>query len=319
MQPIKTKLKSISFLFFIILFSACGKEKKTTKAGVKMQEFIQEIAQYTRGYNPQFILIPQNGEELLYADLEEEKGISQTFLNSIDGWGIEELFYNGDKSVDEYRLNMCRKMVPSKVVLVADHLNADSYETDARQQCIDNGFLSFPRSTNNYDYKEIPTTVFNQNQNDVSVLSDAKNYLYLLSSSNYSSKESYLNAIKNTNFDLLILDAFFEDELLTAAEVNSLKTKIDGGKRLVVSYISIGSAEKYRYYWKKTWALHHPTWLKKRYEGYKDEFWVKFWHKDWEEIMYGNENSYFKKIINSNFDGAFLDNVEAFYTLYHKD
>ncbi len=313
------KIKSISFIAFLLLLVACGKEKKTTKAGVKMQEFIQEIGHYTRGYNSQFILIPQNGEELLYTDLDEEKGINQTFLNSIDGWGIEELFYNGDKGADEYRLNMCRKMVPSKVVLVADYLNSDSYEADARQQCIDNGFLSFPRLTTNYDYKEIPSTVFEQNQNDVLVLADAKNYLYLLSTSNYSSKESYLNAIKNTNFDLVIMDAFFDDDLLTAAEINSLKTKVDGGKRLIVGYVSIGSAEKYRYYWKKTYALHHPTWLKKRYDGYKDEFWVKYWNKDWKEIMYGNDDSYFKKIIDSNFDGAFLDNVEAFYSLYHKD
>lgn len=310
---------TLLFILSIFILSACGKEKKTTKAGVKMQEFIQEISYYTRNQKPNFILIPQNGEELIYTDLEEEKGVNQVFLNSIDGWGIEELFYNGDKGTDEYRLNMCRKMVPSKVVMVADYLNSNSYEADDRQQCIDNGFLSFPRLTTNYDYKEIPATVFNQNQNDVNVLADAKNYLYLLSTSNYTDKATYLNAIRNTNFDLVILDAFFEDELLTAAEVNSLKIKVDGGKRLVVAYISVGSAEKYRYYWKKTWALHKPSWLKKKYDGYSDEIWVKYWHKDWKEIMYGNDDSYFKKILNSNFDGAFLDNVEAFYTLYHKD
>ena len=141
----------------------------------------------------------------------------------------------------------------------------------------------------------------------------------MLSSSNYTDKQSYLNAIRNTNFDVVILDAFFEEELLSSAEVNSLKTKVDGGKRLVIAYISVGSAEKYRYYWKKNWGLHRPAWLKKKYDGYKDEIWVKYWHKDWKEIMYGNDDSYFKKIINSNFDGAFMDNVEAFYTLYHKD
>ena len=306
-------------MLFILLISACGKEKKTTKASVKMQEFIQEISQYTRSYNSSFILIPQNGEELIYNDLEEEKGLNQAFISSVNGWAIEELFYNGDPGVDDYRLAMCQKMVPTKVVLVADYLNSDSYESDARQQCINNGFLSFPRLTNNYDYKEIPSTPHDQNQNDVNVLSDAKNYLYLLSSSNYTDKQSYLNAIRNTNFDVVILDAFFEEELLSAAEVNSLKTKVDGGKRLVIAYISVGSAEKYRYYWKKNWGLHRPAWLKKKYDGYKDEIWVKYWHKDWKEIMYGNDDSYFKKIINSNFDGAFMDNVEAFYTLYHKD
>ena len=94
------------FLLFVFIASACGKEKKTTKAGVKMQEFIQEISFYTRTHNPQFILIPQNGEELIYNDIEEENGLNQTFLSCVDGWAVEELFYNGDPGVDDYRLNM---------------------------------------------------------------------------------------------------------------------------------------------------------------------------------------------------------------------
>jgi cysteinyl-tRNA synthetase len=43
---------------------------------------------------------------------------------------------------------------------------------------------------------------------------------------------------------------------------------------------------------------------------------VKFWKDDWQEIIYGNEDSYIKKIIDAGFDGAYLDNVEAYYFLY---
>ena len=37
----------------------------------------------------------------------------------------------------------------------------------------------------------------------------------------------------------------------------------------------------------------------------------------WQKMMFGNDDSYIKKIINAGFDGVFLDNVEAYYALYN--
>ncbi len=39
----------------------------------------------------------------------------------------------------------------------------------------------------------------------------------------------------------------------TSVEINQLKSKANGGTRLVISYISIGEAEEYRYYWNSNW------------------------------------------------------------------
>ncbi|MDD3741560.1 MAG: endo alpha-1,4 polygalactosaminidase, partial [Bacteroidales bacterium] len=102
-----------------------------------------------------------------------------------------------------------------------------------------------------------------------------------------------------------------------SAEIQQLKTKANGGQRLVISYISIGSAENYRYYWKSDWKRNNPDWIKKKYDGYEDEFWVEFWNDEWQNIIYGNDSSYIKKIIDADFDGVYLDNVEAYYFLYH--
>ncbi len=44
------------------LIACCGfacKEKKTVKAGIKMQDFIISISNYARAQDPDFILIPQ--------------------------------------------------------------------------------------------------------------------------------------------------------------------------------------------------------------------------------------------------------------------
>jgi len=312
-------MSKLSLLLIGILFLISCKEKKTVKAGVKMQDFIIAISDYARAQDPDFILIPQNGEEILFEDTDPEKGVNARLIQAIDGYGVEELFYNGDSySADDYRLGMLRKVNSSLKVMVADYLsNADA--AGAFQAADAEQFIAFPRENANYDYKYIPATVHHENADNIQTLAQAQNYLYLISTDNYSDKATFLSAIQQTNFDVVIIDAFFGDELLTSTDVAGLKIKSNGAQRLVISYMNIGSAEKYRYYWKKTWGVHHPLWLKKKYEGYKDEIWVKFWKDEWQEIIYGNDDSYTKKLLNAGFDGAYLDNVEAYYFLYHKD
>lgn len=307
-------------LFILIgLCSFSCREKKSLKAGTKMQDFIIAISDYARAQDPDFILIPQNGEEILFEDIDPEKGLNARLIQAINGYGVEELFFNGDYAPDDYRLGMLRKVNSTLKVMVADYVNNDADTSSSFQFADVDQFIAFPRVNANYDYKYIPLTVHHENTNNIQTLAQAQNYLYLISTDNYSDKTTFLSAIQQTNFDVVIIDAFFGDELLTSSEVASLKTKLNGGQRLVISYMNIGSAEKYRYYWKKSWGLHHPLWLKKKYDGYKDEIWVKFWKDEWQEIIYGNDDSYTKKLLNAGFDGAYLDNVEAYYFLYHKD
>ena len=274
------------------------------KAGNEMQDFIIEISNFCREKNPNFILIPQNGAEICFQDLDAENGLHQELMQAIDGIGIEELFYNGNYEPDQYRLDLLKEIQKEKKVLISDYVSSDTEVSSAINISLNEGFICFPRISSNYDYLQIPNVVVQENNSDILSLKDAKNYLYLISNENFSSKSDFLNAVKATNFDLVLIDLFFGEEEFTSSEIQELKTKQNGGKRLVISYVSIGSAEKYRFYWKKYWALHHPLWLKKRYEGYKDEFWVKFWKDPWKEIMYKKDDSYFQKILNAGFDGA---------------
>jgi cysteinyl-tRNA synthetase, unknown class len=285
-----------------------------------MQDFIIDISNYSKGINPNFIIIPQNGIELAFSNCDTQEGFNTTYMSAIDGVGIESLFYEGSSAADDGRLDMARTIkTSSKKILVSDFMDNNSEIQNAIQLNKSEGFICFPRSSENYDYKFIPDSAINVNSNNINTLADAKNYLYLINTDNYSTKQDMLNAITATNFDVVIMDLFYNDEILTSAEVNSLKTKANGGKRLLISYINVGAAEKWRYYWKKSWMRHLPCWLKRKYEGYNDEIWVKFWMKGWQEIIFGNDDSYMKKIIDAGFDGAYLDNVEAYYFLYFKD
>lgn len=302
-----------------LLVFTCCKQHRSNKAGAKMQDFIIGISEYARSYDSDFIVVPQNGAELLFEDLDADGNLDERLIAAIDGIGIEELYYNGGYESDDYRLNMLLKAKSSIKVLVADYHESNATLGQSFQYADSDGFIAFPRASNNYDYTIIPDSVHNENSNNIHSLDQAQNYLYLISSSGYSDKASFLSAIQQTNFDVVIIDAFFDSEMLTAADVMSLQVKANGGERIVLAYMSIGSAENYRYYWKSDWKLHKPRWLKKEYDGYSDEIWVKYWKQEWKDIIYGNDESYTKKLIDAGFDGTYLDNVEAYYFLYYND
>lgn len=308
-------MKISSLFIIVILLLSCSKTKRSEKAGVKMRKFVIELSEYAKSQDPDFIIIPQNGIELCFNFETISDGISTDYMNAIDAVGIEELFYNSGTAVEDGRIAQAEVIGQTKPVLVADYVNPNSNMADAFTQSDNRGFISFPRAADGYEYQFIPDSVHNENSNDINSLSDAQNFLYLISTISYSSKTAFLNAIAASNFDVVLIDLFYDDEL-TSADIQSIKTKANGGKRLVIAYMNIGAAETYRYYWKDKWKKGRPGWIKKEYDGYPEEYWVKFWKKDWKEIIYGNDQSYTKKILNAGFDGAYLDNIEGYYNLY---
>lgn len=290
-------------------------DEVTDENAVQMQEFVASISAYARGLKSNFIIIPQNGPELAFNNTDPADGMNSSYISAINGIGIEELFYNGELDIDGERLSMLRTLKSSVKIMVSDFVENDSKISDALQRNKNEGFIAFPRSSDNYDYVKIPANIPDENSSDIQTLSAAKNYLYLISTDNFASKQAMLSAIAATNYDVVLIDLFFEGAAFTSAEIEQLKVKANGGKRLVIAYVSVGSAENYRYYWQSGWKKGNPSWLKKSYEGYPDEFWVEFWNTEWQNIIYGNDNSYIKKIIDAGFDGAYLDNVEAYYFL----
>lgn len=300
---------------------SCSKDKlpDMDNAAENMQQFVINISDYARKQNPDFIIIPQNGIELAFNSTDPNEGQNSAYMSAINGFGVEELFYNGNYSPDSERIALLQQLKATKKIMVSEYVSDNSNISDAINLNYNEGFICFARTNSNYHYSQIPDSVPHSNTANIANLSDAQNYLYLISTDNFTSKQEMIDAISATNFDMVLIDLFFNEIALTTSDVNQLKTKANGGKRLVISYINIGSAEKFRYYWQDSWEQSPPIWLDKQYEGYDDEFWVKFWHKEWQNIIYGNNNSYIKKIIDAGFDGAYLDNVEAYYFLYEKE
>jgi len=299
------------------------KEKKQKDvngmAADRMQKLVIAISDYAKKTKPGFLIIPQNGIELAFNKADYKKGVDEKYLKAIDGMGVEELFYYDTLNIDSLRLENLRKLKGIKI-LNSDFVKSDRDAHDVKQRNLKEGFVPFIRTESNYHYHKIPGIIIDKNFDDITKLDQIKNYLYLINPEEYDTKEEYVAALAKTDFDLVSVDLFFDKyNPLTLDEVKKLKRKSNGSKRLVVCYINIGAAENWRYYWNPKWKLGSPAFLKKPYEGYDDEIYVEYWDPAWQKIIFGNDDSYLKKIIDAGFDGVYLDNTEAYYELYRKE
>lgn len=120
-------------------------------------------------------------------------------------------------------------------------------------------------------------------------------------------------------YDMVVIDYSRDgtsDTAFTPAELDMMKKKPDGGRRIVLSYLSIGEAEKYRYYWKWYWGWFFgwfaPSWRDRQNKEWRGNYAVRYWDPGWQEIIFSGENSYLDRIVKAGFDGVWLDKVDEF-------
>lgn len=286
-----------------------------------MRDFVQAIRAYAKGTKPSFIIIPQNGHELLTKNEEETETLALAYLEAIDGVGREDLFYGYDDDnaatpalEHNYMVTFTDIAEKSGVeVLVIDYCSTQSFVDDSYYQNAARGYISFAADQRELDnIPDYPENPYNVHASDVTSLREAKNFLYLINPGSFPSRDAFLHAVKETDYDIVIIDLFYEDAVLSASEVASLKTKANGGSHLMIAYMSIGEAEDYRYYWQREWETDPPSWLEEENPEWPANYRVQYWNKDWQNIIYGKDDSYLKKILDVGFDGVYLDIVDAF-------
>ncbi len=304
------------FIFSCLLFLCQNSTAQEVNYRQQMRNLVIEISENAKAKNENFLVIPQNGIELI---LSESKNPALNYLKAIDAVGQEDLFYGypefnqptpkPDITYLLKHLEIAKNQ--GKEVLVTDYCSTS--QKVANSFCLNkkNEFISFAATRRELD--EIPDyAIFNENKADINHISEAKNFLYLLNYANYPGKKDLIAEIAFTNYDLIIIDLFFNKEAFTAEEIKKLKKKKNGGDRLVIAYMSIGEAEEYRYYWKDSWNKNPPTWLAEENPYWSGNFKVKYWHPEWKGHIYRNKDAYLKKIVNLGFDGVYLDIIDAY-------
>ena len=318
-------MKIINLLLFaaLIVCLSCGDDEGDEDVDYKqeMRTFVEGISEYAKGINEDFVIIPQNGQELVTDNGDTDGDPDVAYLNSIDGVGREDLLFGYDdddqetpKTDKDYMmvfLDICEDA--GVEVLVTDYCYSHQKMEESYVKNQAKGYISFAAPDRELgvipDYPDEPNNV---NAYDIGSLDAARNFLYLLNPENYASKNEFIEALSATDYDLLIIDYFFEDEEFTVSEINTLKLKNNGGRRLVVSYMSIGEAEDYRYYWHHDWENHPPSWLAGENPEWEGNYKVRYWKQEWKNIIYGSDDSYLGRIVNKGFDGVYLDIIDAF-------
>jgi len=117
--------------------------------------------------------------------------------------------------------------------------------------------------------------------------------------------------VAKSSADLVVIDLFRDDGAFTRAQVEQMQRKPDGSRRIVLSYMSIGEAEDYRWYW----PHRSSAWLGPENRKWRGNYGVRFWHADWQQIIF----EYTDKIVAAGFDGVYLDKVDEFEDMGHKD
>jgi hypothetical protein len=155
-----------------------------------------------------------------------------------------------------------------------------------------------------------------ENPDNITRLSQARNLLLLDGSSGYADKASLVLDLASTNYDILALSPFHRHgDPLTAAQVKALTYKALGARRLVLARIDVTQAWDTAYYWKDSWRLGDPAWLRAPDPRHPGAYDVDFWDGDWRAIL----GQTFAGIMDLGFDGVILEGVDAYGPLEAKE
>ncbi len=310
----------------LLVFSLLSCHKKIDLQNIdfrqEMRNFVQEISSYSKKKKPYFIVVPQNGQALITDTGEPSGKLDTAYIHSFDATGREDMFYGYNKddeatpSEESNQLvalcQLCKKN--GITVLATDYCSSHGNIDDSYEKNKQEGFVSFAAPDRALSViPDYPARPFNENLDDITKISEAKNFLYIINPENYSTKEDFINALSATNYDVIIMDLFFNDGTeFTPPEIEQLKKKKNSSMRLVICYMSIGEAEDYRYYWHKDWSVGNPSWLEAENPNWKGNYKVRYWDQNWKDIIYGSSGAYLDRIINAGFDGVYLDIIDAY-------
>ena len=123
-------------------------------------------------------------------------------------------------------------------------------------------------------------------------------------------------------FDLVVVDHAISANRrfvreFTPAEVERMRTRPDGTRRVLLAYLSIGEAERYRFYWDQAWYEpgRAPSWLATANERWDGNWRARFWERGWQDVIYAGSDTYLARIGAQGFDGIYLDRADVYHEL----
>lgn len=133
-----------------------------------------------------------------------------------------------------------------------------------------------------------------------------------------------INEIRDAGFQLAVFD-YSKDGGDVMRYTHEEIQELINNSIIPISYISIGEAENYRFYWEHGWvdaqdqnsiSNEAPSWLGHSNPDWIGNYKVRYWDPDWKDNYL---RPYLDKIISQGFKGIYLDIVDAFEYWYDPD
>jgi endo-alpha-1,4-polygalactosaminidase (GH114 family) len=292
----------------------------------QMRRFVERVATFARGHRPDFVVIVQNGLDLISKaeDGEEpDAAPARRYMRSIDGVLVEALNF-GQTELDqptpeeprEKRLRLA-KMAQGhgRKILVMDYAKRPKTIRKAYRLNRKSGFVSFAADARGpaiTGLPKYPRNPFKENPSSVVSLNKVMNFAYLGDSSAMGREDEFAFALHQTNYDMVVVDPFHGRRPLGEQAVETLKYKKLGAKRLVLAYLDIGAAASYLYYWQPAWNQVPPPWIAEPVPGDPDRYYVEYWRREWQDIITGNPKSFIYGLVDRGYDGVVIDGLDSY-------
>jgi endo-alpha-1,4-polygalactosaminidase (GH114 family) len=301
-----------------------------------MRDIIIELSAYAKTRNPQFIIVVRNAPELLIKEQREWNweswrdpdgaavgrytplgSVNRLYLKAIDGTLIDGLFC-GRQAIDQPTPEALAKPLLEEAaklrqegrrVLTIEYCKDKAQTTAVTKKAAGLGTLTYIDQDGDKFLGRIPGRPPQENAEHVTDLSQARNFLPILNSARYGSRDSWVSALAETNYDLLLLDPFWRgNESLTFADVKTLKYKQLGSQRLVLGSVQLGRANDTRFYWKQDWRVGNPGWIVAPDPDSISQMMVRYWDQDWKAIL----GQYMQGMVDLGLHGVLLDQADSY-------
>lgn len=315
------KLFAVAVAFTGLLsVSHCIADRPNMTPETEMIQLIGEIQEYAQKKNSHFQIIGNGAAGLLEETPTNSNTNVERLISYLDGFLTESVYYeqntNGQtKKQPQSYVTYLRKMfakpkAAGKAIWTLDYMDDLQHQYMDEKMGRADGYVSMALSGIQLDTipkRQVPFA----NTNDIYRVQEAQNFLFLLNPGAFPEKAIYLESLRKTAYDVIIIDLYYGDSPLTKEDVDMLKIKPQGGTRMVMAYMSVGEAADYRPYWKEEWNQKRPSWICDPNPNWPGSYKVQYWMPQWKHILYGNDKAYLDTIIAADFDGVFLDVIDA--------
>lgn len=281
-----------------------------------LRQFVINIGKFARGGNPNFKIIAEDALGLVIkADPEDDTVFypAKTFIVNIDGIlqrEISTLVSKKQVTEESIKLRDSALNIASVAGLKVMGLEfsrdideiKDSYAKDAER-----GIAPFVAESQNLStIPPYPDPVFNTNSENIVALQDIQNFVYLENTQGFGSMREYINALRETDYDAIIINVYHGRNPLNADDIRLLKFKKTGGPRMVFATMDVSTAPSSVYFWQQGWKQGTPPYIDLSLRNDPDRYRTHFWDPRWQSIIYGDANSYVAGIVSLGFDGVVI-------------